>query len=266
MDQWIGPDGKTPIIRLDGPFGAPAEDVFNYEHIMLIAAGIGVTPYSSILKHIRNRVAAGTAGKLRKVYFYWINRDEGSWEWFADILAKLETEARGFIEIHTFFTGELKVDDIRLIIFNSSEYNQRRKTLQVSMNSRALYDYEPQSADEVELKENDNVMVLEKDASGWWKGKNERTGETGLFPASYVMTLDNITSLENNSNRHFGRPQWDLNFREVRLEVERLNPTGTPKVGVFFCGPAVLSKELYKFSIIESRAGRTQFDFKKENF
>lgn len=41
-----------PVIRIDGPYGAPAEDVFHCETALLIGTGIGVTPFSSILKNI----------------------------------------------------------------------------------------------------------------------------------------------------------------------------------------------------------------------
>jgi NADPH oxidase len=30
-----------PVVRIDGPYGAPAEDVFNAEVAVLIGAGIG---------------------------------------------------------------------------------------------------------------------------------------------------------------------------------------------------------------------------------
>lgn len=39
-------------IEVDGPFGTASEDVFQYEVAMLVGAGIGVTPFASILKSI----------------------------------------------------------------------------------------------------------------------------------------------------------------------------------------------------------------------
>ena len=39
-------------IVVDGPFGTASEDVFSYEVVMLVGAGIGVTPFASILKSI----------------------------------------------------------------------------------------------------------------------------------------------------------------------------------------------------------------------
>lgn len=46
-------------VAIDGPFGTASEDVFRYEVVMLVGAGIGVTPFASILKsvwykHIQN--------------------------------------------------------------------------------------------------------------------------------------------------------------------------------------------------------------------
>lgn len=41
-----------PILRVDGPFGTAAEDVFNCEVAVLIGTGIGVTPWASVLRNI----------------------------------------------------------------------------------------------------------------------------------------------------------------------------------------------------------------------
>lgn len=57
----VGGGGETsfpycllPLARIevDGPFGTVSEDVFQYEVAMLVGAGIGVTPFASILKSI----------------------------------------------------------------------------------------------------------------------------------------------------------------------------------------------------------------------
>lgn len=39
-------------MAVDGPFGTASEDVFRYEVVMLVGAGIGVTPFASILKSV----------------------------------------------------------------------------------------------------------------------------------------------------------------------------------------------------------------------
>lgn len=103
----MAPGGLTkllPRIYVDGPFGSASEDVFKFETAVLVGAGIGVTPFASILKSIWYRMSTGTGGKsrLRKVYFFWICRDFGSLEWFKSLLMAIEAQDKAHnIEIHT---------------------------------------------------------------------------------------------------------------------------------------------------------------------
>ncbi|KAF9439005.1 hypothetical protein BGZ76_001457, partial [Entomortierella beljakovae] len=41
-----------PLIRIDGPYGGPKEDVLNFDHAILIGTGNGITTFSGILRHI----------------------------------------------------------------------------------------------------------------------------------------------------------------------------------------------------------------------
>lgn len=41
LDAGSGAYSSLPAVRIDGPFGAPAEDVFNVEVAVLVGAGIG---------------------------------------------------------------------------------------------------------------------------------------------------------------------------------------------------------------------------------
>ncbi|KAF2110661.1 SH3 domain-containing protein [Lophiotrema nucula] len=50
----------------------------------------------------------------------------------------------------------------------------------------AMYQYNAQDAGDLALMPNDKVTVTEYMNNEWWKGKNERTGQEGIFPASYV--------------------------------------------------------------------------------
>ncbi|XP_063793036.1 NADPH oxidase 1 [Pseudophryne corroboree] len=102
---------NPPCLKVDGPFGTASEDVFKYEVSMLVGAGIGVTPFASILKsiwykfqHEDNRL------KTKKIYFYWICRETGAFAWFADLLRSLEQEIicsgkDGFLDYKLFLTN-----------------------------------------------------------------------------------------------------------------------------------------------------------------
>ena len=81
---------RLPAVRIDGPYGAPAEDVFNCEVAVLVGAGIGVTPFASILKHIWYRQKRGNLGALTRVEFFWVCRDAPSFGWFQTLLQEVE--------------------------------------------------------------------------------------------------------------------------------------------------------------------------------
>jgi len=92
-----------PRVYVDGPFGSASEDVFKYEIAVLVGAGIGVTPFASILKSIWYRMNyPQQKTRLRKVYFFWVCRDFGSFEWLRSLLMAIEAQDMdSHIEIHT---------------------------------------------------------------------------------------------------------------------------------------------------------------------
>ncbi|RFU24911.1 hypothetical protein B7463_g11424, partial [Scytalidium lignicola] len=122
---------QMPELRIDGPYGAPAEDVFENEIAVLIGTGIGVTPWAAILKNIWHmRQGPNPPTRLRRVEFIWVCKDTTSFEWFQTLLASLEAqsqEAAGypgsdgteFLRIHTYLTQKLDIDTAQNIVLNS---------------------------------------------------------------------------------------------------------------------------------------------------
>ena len=50
---------STPFtLYVDGPYGAPSQDWFLYDAAVLIGAGIGITPFASVLKgeEVKNKI------------------------------------------------------------------------------------------------------------------------------------------------------------------------------------------------------------------
>uniref|UniRef100_A0A4W5PXI8 NADPH oxidase 1 n=1 Tax=Hucho hucho TaxID=62062 RepID=A0A4W5PXI8_9TELE len=106
------PEGaQGPKMGVDGPFGTASEDVFDYEVAMLVGAGIGVTPFASVLKSIWYKFKDSNPElRTRKIYFYWLCRETHAFEWFADLLQVLEREMeeRGmgdFLTYKLYLTG-----------------------------------------------------------------------------------------------------------------------------------------------------------------
>ncbi|XP_033833091.1 cytochrome b-245 heavy chain [Periophthalmus magnuspinnatus] len=82
-----------PKIAIDGPFGTASEDVFRYEVVMLVGAGIGVTPFASILKSVwYKQIQNNQDTYTKKIYFYWLCPETEAFEWFADLLQSLEKQ------------------------------------------------------------------------------------------------------------------------------------------------------------------------------
>ncbi|KAI4240641.1 MAG: hypothetical protein L6R40_005008 [Gallowayella cf. fulva] len=121
---------SMPDIRIDGPYGAPAEDVFDNEIAILIGTGIGITPWASILKNIWHlRAGPNPPRRLRRVEFIWICKDTSSFEWFQALLSSLEAQSQDaaaysgsgpeFLRIHTYLTQKLDIDTTTNIYLNS---------------------------------------------------------------------------------------------------------------------------------------------------
>uniref|UniRef100_A0A8C1I903 NADPH oxidase 2 n=1 Tax=Cyprinus carpio TaxID=7962 RepID=A0A8C1I903_CYPCA len=93
-DKTVVQDAWTlPKVAVDGPFGTASEDVFRYEVVMLVGAGIGVTPFASVLKSVwYKHVQENKNVFTKKIYFYWLCPETQAFEWFADLLQSLERQ------------------------------------------------------------------------------------------------------------------------------------------------------------------------------
>ncbi|KAI8923869.1 ferric reductase NAD binding domain-containing protein [Entophlyctis helioformis] len=193
----MAPPTSLPFVMVDGPYGSASEDVFDYEASILVGAGIGVTPFASILKTIWFRINNPTRPvPLKKVYFFWICRDKDAFEWFQDLLSTIEDENMdNFLEIHTYLTQKLKISEVKNILLND--------------------------------------------------GENGRDALTGL-----------------RARTHYGRPNWDQIFESIRIRHPATD------VGVFFCGPKVLSRTLHAScnKWTDASEDGTRFYYGKENF
>ncbi|KAG5044287.1 hypothetical protein JHK87_008202 [Glycine soja] len=121
---------RMPKLVIDGPYGAPAQDYKNYEVILLVGLGIGATPLISILKDVLNNmkqqkdieegmVESGVKNKRKpfatnRAYFYWVTREQGSFEWFKGVMDDVaEYDKDGIIELHNYCTSVYEEGDAR---------------------------------------------------------------------------------------------------------------------------------------------------------
>eukprot|EP00835_Amoeboradix_gromovi_P000227 NODE_8_length_47770_cov_0.334354.p5 type:complete len:581 gc:universal NODE_8_length_47770_cov_0.334354:2761-4503(+) len=194
QENSVGNIEKVPKIYIDGPFGAAAEDAFKYKTCIFVGAGIGVTPFASLLKSVFFKVDMGHS-PVRKLKLFWICNDTTAFEWFNDLLHSLEQqESMVQLEYHIYLS---KVRDTMI-----------------------------------------NKLILND------VGNN----------------FDPITGLRSKTN--YGRPNWDAIFAETAIQ----NPGET--IGLFVCGPKLLTKALKKNCILYTNYKSTEaiFRFNKENF
>ncbi|TYJ35013.1 hypothetical protein E1A91_A05G207400v1 [Gossypium mustelinum] len=131
-----GTNTSFPKILIDGPYGAPAQDYKKYDVVLLVGLGIGATPMISIVKDIINNMkmeemeedsfpGSGLENgnynkknnkgfKTRKAYFYWVTREQGSFEWFKGIMNEVaEMDEQWVIELHNYCTSVYEEGDAR---------------------------------------------------------------------------------------------------------------------------------------------------------
>jgi len=195
QEDLVNARNGNPILLVDGPFGAASEDVFNFEYVILFAAGIGVTPFASILKSIKYKVQTEGDERFKKAHFYWSNRDSSAFEWFIGLLRDLDD--CDFLDFNLYLTAALNPDQVREISHQAKEGG----------------------------------------------GGNP----------------DPLTGLKKHTN--YKRPNIKAIIAEKAQEY-----TGQT-VGVFFCGPPVISKQLAESCrIVTDTHTKTKFIFHKENF
>ncbi|XP_047475214.1 dual oxidase 2-like [Penaeus chinensis] len=113
---------KHPQIYMDGPFGEGHQNWWDFEVVIFVAGGIGVTPFASILKDIAYKLEHSKYLKTKKVIFLWTTRSQKQFEWMTDILRTVEAaDRRNIIRTHVFITQFKSKFDLRTIMLYLAE-------------------------------------------------------------------------------------------------------------------------------------------------
>ncbi|KAK8340919.1 hypothetical protein V6Z11_A08G132800 [Gossypium hirsutum] len=223
-----------PKLLIDGPYGAPAQDYWKYDVLLLVGLGIGATPFISILKDLLHNIVkmeeqadlvsdssrtselssgSNDSGNPNRVppkrkktlqttnaYFYWVTREQGSFDWFKGVMNEVaELDQRGVIEMHNYLTSVYEEGDARSALITM-------------------------------------VQAL-----------NQAKNGVDIVSGTRVRT-------------HFARPKWKNVLS--KLSSKHCNA----RIGVFYCGAPVLAKQLSKLCYEFNQKGSTKFEFHKEHF
>ncbi|TNN11712.1 SH3 domain-containing kinase-binding protein isoform 2 [Schistosoma japonicum] len=105
---------------------------------------------------------------------------------------------------------------------------------------RTRYDYTPKHSDELELRIDDIIQVLDRNLpdDGWWKGKNLRTNSVGIFPDNFVAPMNGANKeLDENklqySTNASSLPNKSVSMKTITLQnsngnaIEAKSPRNT---------------------------------------
>ncbi|XP_013403280.1 NADPH oxidase 4 isoform X2 [Lingula anatina] len=73
---------------IEGPYGSPSGDILKYRVNVLIAGGIGVTPFTAFLHHLYSNEKLHLQN-IERIYFIWMCKDLRSFKWFTQLLCRL---------------------------------------------------------------------------------------------------------------------------------------------------------------------------------
>merc|ERR1719197_1872928 len=77
-------DKPYPKICVRGGYGAPATGMKDQEHIILVGAGVGATPFLSFLSNICSCAQEGGVDQFKDIksaVFYWLSREPDDFMW-----------------------------------------------------------------------------------------------------------------------------------------------------------------------------------------
>lgn len=114
---------NLPYIKVDGPFGSPIDTICKYDTSILIASGIGITPYISVLKYMIEKTKYKPF-VIKKIDVIWVNNDIKNFEWFNKELDYINKNSLNLkITFHVHLTEKINnVNKTRLICDENLSY------------------------------------------------------------------------------------------------------------------------------------------------
>lgn len=126
FQQCLDSQHSLPLVNIEGPFGEDHQTWWKHKTIVLVGAGIGVTPFLSIIKDIvLSAKQRADSMQTNCVYFCWVTPNLVQYEWCMDIIRQIENEpsVKDLIrfQAHIFVTKLKKDADFRSAIYSSTE-------------------------------------------------------------------------------------------------------------------------------------------------
>lgn len=238
--------GGEPLIRVDGPHSAPAEHYHHYKTLMLVGAGIGLTPCASILASlIKYKWKKNHSTEI--LHFFWVVRyDElDSFQWFIHLLTEISFELKRNKENH-------QIDKQYYLEIN----------IYITSAPRGL------DSDPPPLKPLKRAPKKYSDSYGTPAFSAEQLYSLMKNPKIDSRTqkeqMNSVNTAKNRLQNIWiwnGRPNWEIIFTDMKQQRQH------PDIGVAFCGTPVIGNDLKEMCDRHSnRHEDCVFTLHKENF
>ncbi|KAF9951166.1 hypothetical protein BGZ72_007245 [Mortierella alpina] len=282
--QVIRDRSLLPLIRVDGPYGGPKDDVLSFDHAVLIGTGNGITTFSGILRHIWFRHQETQSSRLKTLDLYWVSRDANKLDWFQSLFSMektMELFRTGLIRIHIYFTSSRptrlptirRSSSIRITKDVPGSYAAATPPAEMSRPSEARYSEDDDDHDE----EAELLSPLDRPA-----------GSSSLISLQSIQsppaqqhlvfgraahartepltehTEDQGDGIISPNDIHYGRPDFMAAFETMKGRCLMNDSAALPvKVGVFYCGSPSLGKSLAR-DCKRASGRRIKFVFSEE--
>jgi len=234
----LGPDGQQ-ILQADGPHSAPTQHLSEYDHVMVVGAGIGCTPVASTLKSVTQHKWRYYMGKCHPdhAYFFWVmaHHEIDSFRWL----------------IRTIKDCQDDVYDMRAK--QAKDMSQKRFEFHIYVSSVP--------------KDQKPIDVVVDDEIGFW-GVPKADDYLDKVRAPFteadiykVMMCPPPHAQLGDLHIYSGRPKWGERFAAVAAAHH------TGDIGVMFCGNPRIADDLQVMCMkYSSNTEKRYFKLHKENF
>jgi len=250
--KYVGPDGNV-LFCFDGPHSAPTQHISEYDQVMVIGAGIGVTPVSSTLKSIVYHKWKFGLGKCYpdSAYFYWVcnHRDIIAFRWLIRIIKDVQ-DAMVHLRKHNGAQMASKHFGVHIFVTSVPKGNELVTHEELAAFKREE-EADPIAFWGVPYSVPSSNVAVEKAMANF--------SAFDLF--AVMLNPPSAHNILEDIHVYSGRPKWDDHFKAVS-DMHRMGD-----IGVAFCGNPQIGRDLrtacYRFS--KNRPSGI-FKLHKENF
>ncbi|XP_077173403.1 NADPH oxidase 5 isoform X3 [Paroedura picta] len=228
---------------IDGPYGTPTRRIFTSEHAVLIGAGIGVTPFASILQSVMHRYCMRqlTSFSPSNMQRAGLKNEEMK-------LRKVRGGLGPWLGGHSRRQGKGNVSSPPSLQVDFIWINRDQKSFEWFVSLLAQLE-----ADQAESDPGGRFLEMQLYmTSALSKNDVKAVGlQIALELLARKEKRDCITGLKTRT--HPGRPDWSQVFQKLALEKKG-------EVHVFFCGSPALAK------VVRAHSEQFGFRFFQEHF